>query len=107
MLIYWRPLGATLREAEELTLIAKEKNCKTAVILQARFAPVITKIKSLLSQGAIGAVLSSTFIGACNYHSGTEFVGVEYHMDINSGGNMVTIHYGHGKFFIWLTRVIN
>lgn len=102
MLIDPRPLGATLQEAEELTLIAKVKGCKTAVILQARFALVITKIKKLLSQNAIGAVLSSTFIGACNYHSGTEFVGVEYHMDINSGGNMVTIHYGHGKLFIWL-----
>jgi len=95
-IVEW-PLGANLKETEELTQIAKEKGCKTAVVLQARFAPVVTKIKELLAAGKIGPVLSSTFVGACNYHSGTEFVGVEYHMDINSGGNMVTIHYGHGK----------
>ncbi|KAH6677162.1 NAD-P-binding protein [Halenospora varia] len=65
------------------------------VVLQARFAPVVAKIRELLTSSAIENVLSSTFVGACNYHSGTEYVGVEYHMDINSGGNMVTIHYGH------------
>ena len=96
VIVEW-PLGANLQEAEELTLIAKEKGCKTAVVLQARFAPVVTKVRELLAQGRIGPVLSSTFVGACNYPSGTELVGVEYHMDINSGGNMVTIHYGHGK----------
>lgn len=95
-IVEW-PLGATLKEAEELTLIAKEKGCKTGVVLQARFAPVVTKIRELLAAGKIGPVLSSTFVGACNYHSGTEYVGLEYHSDINSGGNMVTIHYGHGK----------
>lgn len=73
-------------------------------MLQAKFAPVVAKIRDLLTSSAIENVLSSTFVGACNYHSGTEYVGVEYHMDINSGGNMVTIHYGHGQSILILAK---
>lgn len=97
IIVEW-PLGAILEEEEELAVIVKEKGCRTAVVLQARFAPVVAKIKEMLKEGRIGDVLSSTMVEACNYHSGIEYVGVEYHMDINSGGDMVTIHYGQDMF---------
>lgn len=96
VIVEW-PLGASLAEAEELAVIAKEKGSKTTVVLQARFALVVRKVKEVLENGKIGKVLSSTMVGACNYHPGVEITGVEYHMDIESGGNMAMIHYGHGE----------
>ncbi|KAJ9668453.1 hypothetical protein H2201_001501 [Coniosporium apollinis] len=96
VIVEW-PLGANLKEAEELTLIAKETGAKTAVGLQARFAPAVTKVRELLAEGRIEPVLSSTFVGAVGLYSGIESVGAGFLMDINTGGNMVTIHCGHDK----------
>lgn len=76
VIVEW-PLGASLAEAEEFASIAKEKGCTTAVVLQARFTPVVREMRALLEEGRIGKVLSSTIVGACNYHSGVEVTGVE------------------------------
>lgn len=96
VIVEW-PLGANLKEAEELTLIAKETGAKTAVGLQARFSPAVTKVRELLADGRIGSVFRSTFVGAVGLYSGTESVRAEFLMEINTGGNLVTIHHGHGK----------
>ncbi|CZR64811.1 uncharacterized protein PAC_14710 [Phialocephala subalpina] len=61
VIVEW-PLGASLAEAVELAGITKEK-----------------AFKEMLEEGRIGKVLSSTMVGACNYYSGVEVTGVEYH----------------------------
>ena len=106
------PLAATMTQNEELAALAKLKNAKTIVGLQARADPLVLKLKQLVSQldysptltltlppqineGKIGKVLSSNATGAI---MGLPDVWPEswtaYH-DIESGGNVFTIYFGH------------
>jgi predicted dehydrogenase len=90
------PLGASTAEAEELTKLAESKGVKTIVGLQARASPIVVKIRELIQSGKIGKVLSSTVVGSfVGLPVGTWPAGAEYYLDINSGGNSFTIHFGH------------
>jgi predicted dehydrogenase len=92
------PLGVNTAEAEELTALAREKGVRTVVGVQARADPLVVKVKELVDSGKIGKVMSSTVLGA--------FVGLppawpesaSYYLDINNGGNSITIYLGHCKF---------
>ena len=52
------PLGANLREAEEMADLAREKGVKTMVGLQERRAPLYLRLKELVDEGYFGEVLS-------------------------------------------------
>lgn len=92
------PLGATTAEAVELTKLAEEKGVKTIVGLQARASPLVVKIKSLIDEGKIGKVLSSTVVGIFSGLPTSIWIeGAEYYLDLNSGGNALTIFFGHCK----------
>ena len=56
------PLAQDLKHAEKLRTLAKKKGSRTIVGLQGRMSPVILKIKSLVEQGKIGKVLSSSVV---------------------------------------------
>jgi predicted dehydrogenase len=58
-----RSARCNLKKVVELAVVAREKGCKTVAVLQARFAPGVTKIRGLLKEGRIGNVLSSTLSG--------------------------------------------
>jgi len=101
------PLGANLKEAQELDTLAEQHKIKTVVGLQGAFAPAILKIKELVDSGRIGKVLSSTYIGSNTFTFGaTEDMrgslveSVKYFADRDVGGNMLTIHFGHSMEFI-------
>jgi len=102
------PLGANLREAEELQALAHAKGTKTMVGLQARRSPVVNKVKELVENGVIGKVLSSTVVSSAGNFGAKEPRSLRYFNEKGVGGNMVSIHFGHRKprhlFFILLTR---
>src|SRR5438477_12396483 len=58
------PLGNGLKEAMEMAELARQKNVCTAVGLQARFAPVINRVRDLVAQGYVGKVLSTSVVGS-------------------------------------------
>jgi predicted dehydrogenase len=58
------PLGVGLAEAEEIAALAARAGVRTAVGLQARFAPEVRYARDLIDQGYIGRVLGSTLVGS-------------------------------------------
>lgn len=53
------PLGATLEEAEEMANLARERELRTAVGLQARSDPSVRYARDLIAQGYVGEVLTA------------------------------------------------
>ena len=92
------PLAQGLKHAEELRNLAKEKGCRTMVGLQCRESPIILKVKSLVEQGKIGKVLSSSIIAAGGTNDRNILpASLKYFTDKRVGGNILTIYIGHSK----------
>ena len=94
------PLSQTTAQAEEVLALAKEKNVKTLVGIQAGQSPLLRKVKEILRSGRIGKVLSSNFHGTCKFFGKTEYEGQGWQHDRSFGGNLVTIYALHGKL-LW------
>jgi predicted dehydrogenase len=97
------PLEKNVHVARELLDAAKTGGGKTFVGLQGRQSPTVRKIKSLIEEGRIGKVLSSTWTGVAGNGGGEESVAVSYFTDRKVGGNPFTIAFGHCKFLIFLS----
>ena len=52
------PLGASLREAQEMADLARSQGVHTMVGLQGRFAPAFRRVKELIDEGYVGEVLA-------------------------------------------------
>jgi predicted dehydrogenase len=89
------PLGNGLKEAMDMAELARKKNVCTAVGLQARFAPVINRVRDLVAQGYLGKVLSTSVVGSGLAYG--EFVERPnaYLIDKANGANLLTIASGH------------
>jgi predicted dehydrogenase len=95
------PLGKNLAEAQELLKLKNEGNVKTSVVgLQARQAPIIKKTKDLIQSGRVGKVLSSNWVGFAGNGGESTTEAVEYLGRREVGGNLVTIHFGHGIDYV-------
>ena len=101
-----------MKEAQELSALAKEKGIKTVVGLQGRVSPFVQRIKSVVEEGRIGKILSSS-ITACGGSSTRDSLPerLGYFTQKSVGGNMVTIGFGHRKFpdscaFLVLAKVV-
>jgi predicted dehydrogenase len=62
------PLARNVKEAEELTNLAKEKGVRTMVGLQARQNPSILKAKEIVESGKLGKILGTTMFGHVSLH---------------------------------------
>ena len=91
------PLGATTAEAEELASLAKKKRVQTVVGVQARADPLVVKIKEVIDSGKIGKIVSSTVDGAFVGYPPAWPESASYYLDFNSGGNSLTVYFGHCK----------
>jgi predicted dehydrogenase len=69
--------------------------------LQGRASPVILKVKSLIDQGKIGKVLSSSVnaIGGANDRNSIP-ASLKYFTDKSVGGNVLTVFIGHSRFLV-------
>lgn len=95
------PLGRSAAEARELLRLKNEGNVKRAeVSLQARQAPVIHVLKKLVSDGAIGKVLSSTWVSCALGGGPSTTQRGRYLGDKEVGGNLVTIHLAHALDYV-------
>lgn len=88
------PLGANLKEAEEMAGLARSKGVHTLVGLQARCSPAFLRLKELLDEGFVGEVLS------CHmslFGSGvlTRTSDRTWQRDVSLGANTLTISFGH------------
>ena len=100
MFVEW-PLGANLREAEELAELARAKDVKTIVGLQARPSVVVQKIKEVLDSGKIGKILSTNVVASFQgFGIRTWPADADYYLDENSGGNSLTISFGHCEYSV-------
>ena len=90
------PLDKNAEVAKSMAEAAKRGGGRTIVGLQARHSPVIQAVKKLVESGRIGRPLSSTIIGAAGNGGPDEPPHGEYLANRKIGGNMLTIHFGHG-----------
>lgn len=93
------PLGNGLVEAEEMAALAKRKGVLGIVGTQAIFAPEIEYLKSLIADGFIGEVLSTSLVarGGAMQGGGTipDKNVYAYLLDRTNGATMLTIPVGH------------
>jgi predicted dehydrogenase len=89
------PLGATLEEAIKLDALAKEKDVKVFVGLQARASPAVNYIKDLVQSGYVGEVLSTTVIGSGLAWGDFVDSRNQYLYDKKNGATLLSIPFGH------------
>jgi predicted dehydrogenase len=88
------PLGANLKEAEEMNDLAQERKLATMVGLQARSDPTLQYAKELVEQGYIGEVLAANL----SVITGAQTVrgpGRIWQGERKNGANTMTIAGGH------------
>ena len=88
------PLGANLKEAEELAALARKMNVKTMVGLQRRASPAYLRLRELVNEGYVGEVLS---VNMTQMGSGvlTRTSDRTWQRDVTLGANTLTITFGH------------
>ncbi len=88
------PLGANLKEAEELAALARKMKVHTMVGLQRRASPVYLRLKELVAEGYVGQVLAVNLMqmggGALTRTSDRT-----WQRDAALGANTLTIAFGH------------
>ena len=88
------PLGATLREAEEMAALARAKGVRVMVGLQSRGSPPHLYLKELVEDGYVGDVLVSRmqYISGGSYERTSDRT---WQRDKSAGANPMTIAFGH------------
>src|SRR5205809_4459045 len=89
------PLGNGLKEAETLAALAKKKGVLAVAGLQARSAPSVAYVRDLITQGYVGEVLSTTWIGSGMGWGPTAEPFNAYLNDRKNGATMLSIALGH------------
>ena len=85
------PLGVGLAEAGDLSAMAAHAGVRTAVGLQARFAPEVRYARDLVAQGYVGRVLGSTLVGSGLGWGPTTDRGHLYLYDDANGATTLTV----------------
>lgn len=100
VIVEW-PLAENALKAKELTDLSKKAGGRTAVVVQARLAPYVVKLKELLASGAIGKVINSQVnISAKEEGDDVLFKGLESFADSKSGANYYAIAFAHGQYHL-------
>lgn len=89
------PLARTLQDAEEMAALAREKNLRTLVGLQARQNPSIIAAKKLVDAGEAGDIVSTTMHGFGVILGAISPADFAYSHPIENGANLITIAHGH------------
>jgi predicted dehydrogenase len=89
------PLGNGLKEAEEMAELARAKDIRTFVGLQARSAPEVRYIRDLIRSGYLGEVLSTSMVASGGGWGGLVRPDSFYLLDPSNGATLLTIPFGH------------
>ncbi|PQE23277.1 hypothetical protein CJF31_00007040 [Rutstroemia sp. NJR-2017a BVV2] len=96
------PLGKNLEEARELLNMAKRNKVELAAVgLQGRFDAIVETLKSVLAEGRIGKVLSTTVTGQGMIGGPTELETQTYLTDRQIGATLLTIPTLHLLDTVW------
>jgi predicted dehydrogenase len=88
------PLGINLTEAEDLAALARSRNVRTAIGLQARSSPLLRYLRDLVANGYLGTMLSTTLVSSHNAWADALKTG-PYILDRANGANLLTVGFGH------------
>ncbi|MDT5371581.1 MAG: hypothetical protein QOC62_6012 [Mycobacterium sp.] len=88
------PLGINLTEAEDLAALARSRNVRTAIGLQARSSPLLRYLRDLVAKGYLGTTLSTTLVSSHNAWADALKTG-PYILDKANGANLLTVGFGH------------
>jgi predicted dehydrogenase len=88
------PLGIDLAETEDLAALARSRNVRTAIGLQARSSPLLRYLRDLVAKGYLGRMLSTTLVSSHNAWADALKTG-PYMMDKANGANLLTVCFGH------------
>jgi predicted dehydrogenase len=88
------PLGINLTEAEDLAALARSRNVRTAIGLQARSSPLLRYLRDLVANGYLGTMLSTTLVSSHNAWADALKTG-PYILDKANGANLLTVGFGH------------
>ncbi|MQF82825.1 Gfo/Idh/MocA family oxidoreductase [SAR202 cluster bacterium AD-802-E10_MRT_200m] len=88
------PLGADLKEAEDLAELARKVGAHTMVGLQRRASPVYLRMQELVNEGYVGQILGVNLV---QMGSGvlTRTADRTWQRDVTLGANTLTIAFGH------------
>lgn len=89
------PLGNGLDEAIAMARQARETGIACCIGLQARMAPVVDYVRTLVADGYVGEVLSTTLIGSGMQWADQVDAPNAYIVDKSNGATMLTIPMGH------------
>jgi predicted dehydrogenase len=89
------PLGNGLEEGERMAQLAKSRNVRTFVGLQARAAPAVNYVRDLVADGYLGEVLSTTLVGSGLAWGAFMDAPNAYTADRRNGATLLTIPFGH------------
>ncbi|MCZ4342864.1 Gfo/Idh/MocA family oxidoreductase [Sphingomonadaceae bacterium G21617-S1] len=89
------PLGNGLEEARKLADQARRAGVVAVVGTQALFAPEVRHLRSLIEQGYLGEVLSTSLIGVGGTWGAAIPSASAYTLDRGNGANLMTIPVGH------------
>lgn len=89
------PLGNGLDEAVKMASLAREAGVMAVVGLQSRNAPEVAHLRTLVRDGYVGEVLSTTLIGPGQGWAGLIDQSNAYLLDDRNGATMLTIPFGH------------
>lgn len=89
------PLGINLAEAQVLRDLAQHARVSNFIGLQTRSAPAFRTMKTLISEGFVGRVLSATMIGSGIVWGHEMSDGFEYTLDPDNGAGMLQVPFAH------------
>lgn len=89
------PLGNGTAEAERMAESARDRGVRGFTGLQARSAPAVRHVRSLVADGVIGEVLGTTVVGSGGQWGATVDAPSTYLLDEANGATMLTIPFGH------------
>ncbi|EIL95383.1 Gfo/Idh/MocA family protein [Rhodanobacter spathiphylli] len=85
------PLGKNLDEAIDLADRARMVDARTAIGLQARFAPAVRHARTLVTDGYIGEVLGTTLVGSGIAWGGVTDRAHAYMFDATNGASTLSV----------------
>jgi predicted dehydrogenase len=85
------PLGVNLDEAADLASRAEKAGVRTAIGLQARFAPAIRHARDLIASGYLGEVLGTSLIGSGMAWGGVTDRAHAYMFDMSQGASLLSV----------------
>jgi predicted dehydrogenase len=89
------PLANGTEEAEQLSGLSRRLGVFARVGLQARSSPIVNYVRTLVSEGYLGRVLSSSIV-ASGINWGADVLGCyQYLLEQSNGASMLTIPFSH------------